>query len=99
VTVGNAIAIAVSDQGVGIPAEDRARATDRFFRGETARNTPGSGLGLSLVLAVAHLHGGALKLEDNAPGLAAIFSLPLPEEAETKRHPIGAETNGIVTPQ
>ncbi|HET6605979.1 MAG TPA: HAMP domain-containing sensor histidine kinase [Rhodopila sp.] len=98
-TVGNAIAIAVSDQGAGIPAEDRTRATDRFFRGETARNTPGSGLGLSLVLAVAHLHGGALKLEDNAPGLIAILSLPLPEEAETKRQPIGVETNGIVTTQ
>ncbi len=89
VTVGNQIAITVSDQGAGIPAEDRVRATDRFFRGETARNTPGSGLGLSLVLAVAHLHGGALKLEDNAPGLRAILSLPLPEDAEPKRQAIG----------
>jgi hypothetical protein len=98
-TVGNLIAIAVSDQGAGIPAEDRVRATDRFFRGETARNTPGSGLGLSLVLAVAHLHGGVLKLEDNTPGLRAILSLPLPEDVESKRQANGAETNSIVTPQ
>ncbi len=67
--------IVVADQGPGIPQEDRARATERFFRGETARSTPGSGLGLALVQAVAHLHGGTLALEDNAPGLRAILQL------------------------
>ena len=59
-----AVRIAVADAGPGIPAEDRARATTRFFRGEQARHTPGSGLGLALVQAVATLHGGALVLED-----------------------------------
>jgi signal transduction histidine kinase len=78
--VGNTVVITVSDQGPGIPAEERSRATERFYRGETARSTPGSGLGLSLVLAVARLHGGSLRLEDNRPGLRAILSLPLPEE-------------------
>ena len=49
--------IVVADHGPGIPAEDTTRATERFFRGETARHTPGSGLGLALVQAVAQLHG------------------------------------------
>ena len=66
----------MSDQGPGIPPEDRARATERFFRGESARSTPGSGLGLSLVQAVAMLHGGTLRLEDNRPGLRAVMSMP-----------------------
>jgi signal transduction histidine kinase len=77
VSVGDAIRVAVCDNGMGIPATDRARATDRFFRGETARSTPGSGLGLSLVLAVAQLHGGELRLEDNEPGVRAVLTLPV----------------------
>ena len=72
---GNGITITVSDQGPGIPEEDRARATERFFRGERARSTPGSGLGLSLVQAVAQLHGGVLSLQDAGPGLRAVLTL------------------------
>lgn len=87
-TVSGAVRIEVSDQGPGIPASEREKATQRFYRGETARNTPGSGLGLSLVQAVAQLHGGELRLEDNKPGLRAILSLPLPEEAEGRRTPL-----------
>jgi signal transduction histidine kinase len=67
--------ITVADGGPGIPESDRARATERFFRGETARSTPGSGLGLAMVQAVATLHGGSLWLEDNAPGLRAVLAL------------------------
>jgi len=63
--------IVVADQGPGIPEADRTRATERFFRGESARSTPGSGLGLTLVQAVVTLHGGWLRLEDNHPGLRA----------------------------
>jgi signal transduction histidine kinase len=74
------VEIAVADQGPGIPDADRARAAERFFRGESARNTPGSGLGLALVQAVALLHGGSLRLADAAPGLVAILSLPGHEE-------------------
>ncbi|MFL5254058.1 MAG: ATP-binding protein [Rhodopila sp.] len=77
------VTVSVSDQGPGIPEADRGKATDRFFRGEAARNTPGAGLGLSLVLAVAHLHGGTLRLEDNRPGLLAVLTLPHSEEAVT----------------
>jgi signal transduction histidine kinase len=73
--------IAVADHGPGIPDADRPRAADRFFRGEAARSTPGSGLGLALVQAVAQLHGGTLLLEDNAPGLRAVLDLPTHAEA------------------
>ncbi len=73
----DAVRIEVSDQGPGIPPADRQRATERFFRGETARSTPGSGLGLALVSAVAQLHGGSLRLEDASPGLRAVLSLPI----------------------
>ena len=48
----------------------------RFVRLEKSRSRPGSGLGLSLVAAVARLHGGSVRLEDNGPGLRAVLSLP-----------------------
>ncbi|HEX3574498.1 MAG TPA: HAMP domain-containing sensor histidine kinase [Rhodopila sp.] len=83
-SVSAMILVAIEDQGPGIAMADREKATDRFYRGETARSTPGSGLGLSLVLAVAQLHGGNLRLEDNRPGLRAILALPLPDVADTR---------------
>jgi signal transduction histidine kinase len=79
-----AVEITVADDGPGIPDADRQRATERFFRGETARSTPGSGLGLALVQAVALLHGGTLVLEDNAPGLRAVLHLPAAGAAEER---------------
>jgi signal transduction histidine kinase len=84
-SVSTKVFIAVSDQGAGIPLSERENATDRFYRGEAARSTPGSGLGLSLVLAVAQLHGGEFRLEDNRPGLRAILALPLPEDEQGSR--------------
>ena len=69
--------ISVTDQGPGIPAGDLTRATERFYRGETARHTPGFGLGLTLVQAVAQLHGGSLELQDAHPGLRAVLTVPL----------------------
>jgi signal transduction histidine kinase len=70
------IMLSVSDHGPGIPVGDRSRVVERFVRLEQSRSEPGSGLGLSLVSAVARLHGGELKLEDNAPGLTARIALP-----------------------
>ena len=72
--------ITVADDGPGLGPEDRARAGERFFRADSSRGTPGSGLGLSLVMAVAHLHEGTLVLEDAfpdrpAPGLKAKLTL------------------------
>ena len=62
------VQITVSDSGPGLEAGDKDRAGERFFRADRSRNTPGSGLGLSLVRAVAQLHGGTLSLEDASPG-------------------------------
>ncbi|WP_029354067.1 ATP-binding protein [Bosea sp. 117] len=71
--------LVVADQGAGIPEADRVRALERFVRLEASRTQPGSGLGLSLVAAVVHLHGGTIALEDNAPGLRVVIELPLEE--------------------
>jgi hypothetical protein len=70
------IQLTVGDQGPGIPEADRERVIGRFIRLEQSRSKPGSGLGLSLASAVARLHGGKLKLENNAPGLRATLELP-----------------------
>jgi len=67
----------VADHGPGIPAEFREKAMDRFTRGEASRTTTGSGLGLSLVRAVAHLHAGSVELDDNHPGLRITLTLPI----------------------
>ena len=73
---GERIALSVADHGPGIPEADRGRVVERFVRLEQSRSAPGSGLGLSLASAVARLHGGELKLEDNHPGLRSIIALP-----------------------
>lgn len=74
--MGAHVRVSVSDNGPGINAADRKRVLDRFVRLEASRNTPGSGLGLSLVSAAAHLHGGELVLEDAEPGLRAVLRIP-----------------------
>jgi signal transduction histidine kinase len=73
---GDRIKLSVRDAGPGIPESDRTHVIERFVRLEQSRTKPGSGLGLSLASAVARLHGGELKLEDNAPGLKAVLDLP-----------------------
>ena len=67
----------VADNGPGIPAADRERALQRFVRLEKSRSKPGSGLGLSLVAAVARLHDGTIELGDGSPGLVVTLRLPL----------------------
>jgi signal transduction histidine kinase len=73
---GERIALSVADRGPGIAEADRGRVVERFVRLEQSRSEPGSGLGLSLAAAVARLHGGELKLEDNHPGLRTTIALP-----------------------
>lgn len=66
---GQSVEVVVSDNGPGIPEESRSRVFQRFFRLEASRTTPGNGLGLSLATAIAALHGSAIDLADNNPGL------------------------------
>lgn len=70
------VALRVADGGPGIAPEDRERVLERFHRLDTSRSSPGSGLGLSLVHAVARLHDATMSLEDNAPGLAVTLTFP-----------------------
>jgi signal transduction histidine kinase len=65
--------IVVEDNGPGVPEPEQAAVLQRFYRGEGARLTPGSGLGLSIVQAIVRLHGFALRLEDASPGLRAVI--------------------------
>jgi signal transduction histidine kinase len=71
----------VADNGPGIPEHSREDAMRKYGRLEEARTLEGTGLGLSLVRAVARLHGGDLSLEDNRPGLRAVMRLPKPADA------------------
>ena len=75
----NAI-ISVWDQGEGIPESERSKVTERFYRIDKDRSTPGNGLGLSMVKAVVEMHGGTLELKDNDPGLRVNIILPRAEE-------------------
>ena len=68
--------ITVTDDGPGIPEAEREKVFHRFHRLDASRSTPGSGLGLALVRAVADLHGIGIVLEDAAPGLRARLVLP-----------------------
>ena len=70
------VRLEVADNGPGIPPADRTRVLERFVRLEKSRTEPGSGLGLSLVAAVASLHRGSFRIEDNAPGVRAVMDLP-----------------------
>lgn len=70
------VELLVCDGGKGIASDDRERAVRRFERLDESRTEPGSGLGLSLVDAIMRQHGGALRLEDNGPGLCAVLSFP-----------------------
>ncbi len=72
---GGHIIITIADNGPGIPAQYLDKAKERFFRVDESRNTPGTGLGLSLANAVAGLHHGTLVLEDNTPGLRAVLTV------------------------
>ena len=66
----------MADNGPGIPAEERDKVLARFYRLDRSRSTPGSGLGLALVAAIAELHEARLTLDDNAPGLRVVLVFP-----------------------
>ena len=73
---GEAASAVVSDDGSGVPATERDRVLGRFYRLDASRSTPGSGLGLALVAAIAELHNATLTLSDNHPGLAVEVRIP-----------------------
>jgi signal transduction histidine kinase len=68
--------ITIADSGPGIPEAERQQVFQRFYRLEKSRTSPGSGLGLSLVAAVARIHGMTLRLADNRPGLRVQCEFP-----------------------
>jgi signal transduction histidine kinase len=75
------VSIVIQDDGPGIPAAERPRVVDRFYRLDQSRSLPGNGLGLSIVSAIASLHWGSLCLEDARPGLLARIVLPRADAA------------------
>jgi signal transduction histidine kinase len=83
------VQLQVADNGPGVPAADRGRITERFYRCERSRTTPGHGLGLSLVAAIADLHNASLSIEDAAPGLR--FRITFPAAARPKPRPAVAQ--------
>lgn len=90
---GSGVAISVGDRGPGIPAPDRSRVLKRFVRLEKSRTQPGTGLGLSLVAAVARLHHGEVRLEDNEPGLRVVLLLSSRVFADAVPEVPGAQTS------
>ncbi len=74
---GGEAVIFVDDTGSGIAPDDRERVFEKMLRLDSSRHVPGTGIGLSLVRAVAQLHGGRIELDDNAPGLRCALHLPL----------------------
>ncbi|MHA6325115.1 HAMP domain-containing sensor histidine kinase [Roseivivax sp. CAU 1753] len=70
--------LSVADRGPGIPEDERGHVTRRLYRLERSRTTPGNGLGLALVAAIAQAHRADLRLADNAPGLRATLHFAAP---------------------
>ncbi|PZU18552.1 MAG: two-component sensor histidine kinase [Shinella sp.] len=73
---GDSIVVSVDDNGPGIPVSEQENVLRRLYRLERSRSTPGSGLGLAMVEAVARAHGAELELRDNLPGLRVQVRLP-----------------------
>jgi hypothetical protein len=83
--------ISVIDNGPGIDDAEKTKVMQRFYRGDASRGTPGVGLGLSLVQAVAKLHGSPLELHDNAPGLKVVMTLPIDASVPALREAVAPE--------
>ena len=79
--------VLVSDTGVGVPSQERARIFDRFYRGERSGQSPGHGLGLSIAETIANLHGFDLTVEDNNPGARFEMRAKAPAQRGLVREP------------
>lgn len=91
------VSIVAEDDGPGIPAAERSRVIDRFYRVDRSRSLPGNGLGLSIVTAIASLHQGQLYLSDAAPGLVARIVLPRCDSVDLPQGDL-EETAPLATP-
>jgi signal transduction histidine kinase len=95
------IEVSVTDNGPGITDAEKIKVVQRFYRGDASRGTPGVGLGLSLVQAVAKLHGSALLLSDQNPGLRVALTLKLEaagEVAATTTPPLTGAAGNVLGP-
>ena len=72
----------MADTGTGIPQAEREKVFQRLYRLDKSRGTPGHGLGLSLVKAIAELHGASIASFDNQPGLRMEIIFPAPAAVE-----------------
>ena len=88
--------IAVADNGPGIKESEKAKVVERFYRSDASRGTPGIGLGLSVVQAVAKLHGSTLEFVNRDPGLRVVMAIPGGEPIAPSRSPAesSAEASG-----
>lgn len=77
------VEISVADNGPGIAEQEKIKVVERFYRGDASRGTPGVGLGLSLVQAVAKLHGNSIALFDQSPGLRVVMTLAADSTSST----------------
>ena len=90
---GTDAVVTVRDNGPGVPEAERGRIFDRFYRLERSRSTPGSGLGLALVAAVARLHDAAVALDDARPGLEVLIRFRARPRAHTLAIPNVADSS------
>lgn len=95
---GNEAVLTVADNGPGIPAAERSKVLERFYRLEQSRTTPGSGLGLSLVAAIAELHDATIVLEDNLPGLRVVLRFPVPQSPAVRAKSFPADEVSATSP-
>ena len=86
------VEIYVADNGPGIEEAEKSKVMQRFYRGDASRGTPGVGLGLSLVQAIAKLHGAQVDLQDNAPGLRAVITMSYDASATAARDSAPSES-------
>jgi PAS domain S-box-containing protein len=84
--VENCVLICVSDEGIGIPADEQAKVFEKYYRSKTAKGVKGCGLGLAIVKAVAEEHGGRVELESEV-GKGSTFKLILPVDSRTSDDP------------
>jgi signal transduction histidine kinase len=99
-TTEGTVEISVSDNGPGIEDAEKSKVMQRFYRGDASRGTPGVGLGLSLVQAIAKLHGAQLDLRDNLPGLRVCLTMPLDASTAPARDsaPLAAPSTETAAP-